>query len=77
MARRPGLSSAPRTAITAPCSGGCASPPSRSVRVAAAAGSAEAKVFRGKSDKDRPAAVIIGIDGLLRTARVHWRARCI
>ena len=44
---------------------------------AAAAGSAEAKVFRGKTDKGRRAAVIIGSDGLLRTASVHWRARCI
>ena len=44
---------------------------------AAAAGSAEAKVFRGKTDKGRRAAVIIGSDGLLRTASVHWRAHCI
>ena len=43
----------------------------------AAAGSAEAKVFRGKTDKGRRAAVIIGSDGLLRTASVHWRAHCI
>ena len=43
--------------------------------VAAAAG-AEAKVFRGKTSQGRPAAVIIGSDGLLRTASVNWRARC-
>ena len=43
--------------------------------VAAAAG-AEAKVFRGKTSQGRPAAAIIGTDGLLRTASVNWRARC-
>ena len=42
----------------------------------AAASSAEAKVFRGKTSQGRPAAVIIGSDGLLRTASVNWRARC-
>ena len=42
----------------------------------AAAASAEAKVFRGKTSQGRPAAVIIGSDGLLRTASVNWRARC-
>jgi hypothetical protein len=41
-----------------------------------AAASAEAKVFRGKTDQGRPASVVIGSDGLLRTARVNWRARC-
>ncbi len=43
--------------------------------VAAAAG-AEAKVFRGKTNQGRPASVVIGSDGLLRTARVNWRSRC-
>ena len=43
---------------------------------AAAAASAEAKVFRGKTSQGRPAAAIIGSDGLLRTASVNWRARC-
>ncbi len=43
---------------------------------AAAAAGAEAKVFRGKTSQGRPAAVIIGSDGLLRTASVNWRARC-
>ena len=42
----------------------------------AAAASAEAKVFRGKTSQGRPAAVIIGSDGFLRTASVNWRARC-
>ncbi len=42
----------------------------------AAAASAEAKVFRGKTTQGRPAAAIIGTDGLLRTASVNWRARC-
>ena len=44
--------------------------------VAAAAG-AEAKVFRGKTNQGRPAAAIIGSDGLLRTASVNWRSRCV
>ena len=43
---------------------------------AASAASAEAKVFRGKTSQGRPASVVIGSDGLLRTARVNWRARC-
>jgi len=43
--------------------------------VAAAAG-AEAKVFRGKTNQGRAASVVIGSDGLLRNARVSWRARC-
>ena len=42
----------------------------------AAAASAEAKVFRGKTNQGRPASVVIGSDGLLRNARVNWRARC-
>jgi hypothetical protein len=42
----------------------------------AAAASAEAKVFRGKTDQGRAASVVIGTDGLLRSARVSWRARC-
>jgi hypothetical protein len=42
----------------------------------AAATAAEAKVFRGKTSQGRPASVVIGSDGLLRTARVNWRARC-
>lgn len=37
---------------------------------------ADAKVFRGKTTQGRPASVVIGTDGLLRTARVNWRARC-
>jgi len=43
--------------------------------VAAAAG-AEAKVFRGKTNQGRAAKVIIGSDGLLRTALVRWRSGC-
>ena len=42
----------------------------------AAAASAEAKVFRGKTTQGRPASVVIGSDGLLRQASVNWRARC-
>ena len=42
----------------------------------AAAASAEAKVFRGKTSQGRSASVVIGSDGLLRNARVNWRARC-
>jgi hypothetical protein len=42
----------------------------------ATAASAEAKVFRGKTTQGRPASVVIGSDGLLRQARVNWRARC-
>ena len=42
----------------------------------AAAASAEAKVFRGKTSQGRPASVVIGSDGLLRQARVSWRGRC-
>jgi hypothetical protein len=42
----------------------------------AVAASAEAKVFRGKTNQGRAASVVIGSDGLLRTARVNWRARC-
>ena len=42
----------------------------------AAAATAEAKVFRGETGQGRPAAVVIGSDGLLRTASVNWRARC-
>jgi len=42
----------------------------------AAAASAEAKVFRGKTSQGRPASVVIGSDGLLRQARVNWRGRC-
>ena len=41
-----------------------------------AAASAEAKVFRGKTNQGRPASVVIGSDGLLRNARVNWRGRC-
>jgi hypothetical protein len=37
---------------------------------------ADAKVFRGETTQGRPASVVIGTDGLLRTARVNWRARC-
>jgi hypothetical protein len=42
----------------------------------AAAASAEAKVFRGKTSQGRAASVVIGSDGLLRQGRVNWRARC-
>jgi len=42
----------------------------------AAAASAEAKVFRGKTNQGRAASVVIGSDGLSRAARVSWRARC-
>ena len=42
----------------------------------AAAASAEAKVFRGKTNQGRAASVVIGSDGLLRTVKVSWRARC-
>jgi hypothetical protein len=42
----------------------------------AAASAADAKVFRGKTTQGRPASVVIGSDGLLRAARVNWRARC-
>ena len=41
-----------------------------------AAASAEAKVFRGKTNQLRPGSVVIGTDGLLRNARVNWRGRC-
>ena len=43
---------------------------------AAAAASAEAKVFRGKTNQGRAASVVIGSDGLLRKASVNWRSRC-
>jgi hypothetical protein len=42
----------------------------------AADAAAEAKVFRGDTSQGRPASVVIGSDGLLRTARVNWRGRC-
>jgi hypothetical protein len=42
----------------------------------AVAATAEAKVFRGKTNQGRPAAAVIGSDALLRTASVNWRARC-
>jgi hypothetical protein len=42
----------------------------------AAAASAEAKVFRGKTSQGRATSVVIGSDGLLRAARVNWRGRC-
>jgi len=42
----------------------------------AAAAAAEAKVFRGKTSQGRAASVVIGSDGLLRTVKVSWRARC-
>jgi len=37
---------------------------------------ADAEVFRRKTTQGRPASVVVGSDGLLRTARVNWRARC-
>lgn len=42
----------------------------------AAAPAADAKVFRGKTSGGRAASVVIGSDGLLRNARINWRARC-
>jgi hypothetical protein len=42
----------------------------------AASGSAEAKVFRGKTSAGRAASVVIGSDGLLRAARINWRTGC-
>ena len=42
----------------------------------AADAAAEAKVFRGKTSGGRAASVVIGSDGLLRNARINWRARC-
>ena len=39
----------------------------------AAAGTAEAKVFRGKTNQGRAASVVIGSDGLLRTVKVGAR----
>jgi len=37
---------------------------------------AEAKVFRGDTSQGRHASLVVGSDGLLRTARVNWRSRC-
>jgi hypothetical protein len=42
----------------------------------AGAEAAGAEVFRGKTGQGRSASVVIGTDGLLRTARINWRARC-
>ena len=42
----------------------------------AADATAEAKVFRGETGQGRRASVVVGTDGLLRAARVNWRARC-
>jgi hypothetical protein len=42
----------------------------------AADATAEAAVFRGETGQGRPASVVIGSDGLLRTARINWRVRC-
>jgi hypothetical protein len=40
------------------------------------AAAAQAKVFRGDTSQGRRASVVVGTDGLLRAARVNWRARC-
>src|SRR5215207_4239956 len=37
---------------------------------------AQAKVFRGETGQGRRASVVVGTDGLVRAARVNWRARC-
>jgi hypothetical protein len=42
----------------------------------AGAEAAGAEVFRGKTGQGRAASVVIGTEGLLRTARINWRARC-
>lgn len=42
----------------------------------AADATAHAKVFRGDTSQGRRASLVVGSDGLLRTARVNWRARC-
>ena len=46
------------------------------VVLGAGAEAAGAEVFRGKTGQGRSASVVIGTDGLLRTARINWRARC-
>jgi hypothetical protein len=43
---------------------------------AAADATAEAKVFRGKTSGGRAASVVVGSDGLVRNARINWRASC-
>jgi hypothetical protein len=40
------------------------------------AAAAHAEVFRGDTSQGRRASVVVGTDGLLRAARVNWRARC-
>lgn len=42
----------------------------------AGATAAEAKVFRGETRQGRTMSLVIGSDGLLRVARVSWRATC-
>ena len=42
----------------------------------AGAAAAEAKVFRGETKQGRTMSLVIGSDGLLRMARVSWRATC-
>jgi hypothetical protein len=42
----------------------------------AADATAHAKVFRGETSQGRHASLVVGSDGLLRTARVNWRSRC-
>jgi hypothetical protein len=42
----------------------------------AAPGAAQAKVFRGETAQGRAASVVVGSDGLVRRARVNWRAPC-
>ena len=42
----------------------------------AAPPAAHAKVFRGETAQGRNASLVVGSDGLVRRARVNWRARC-
>ena len=44
--------------------------------LAAADATAHAKVFRGDTSQGRRASLVVGSDGLLRTARINWRSRC-
>ena len=46
------------------------------VLASGAASAAEAKEFRGKTRQGRPASVVVGTGGLVRTARIAWRAGC-
>ncbi len=46
------------------------------VAFVAADATAQAKVFRGDTSQGRHASLVVGTDGLLRTARINWRSRC-